>query len=115
MIPDLISTLIAIVLVCTAVLDQPRLDSQHGLLLVAGIALSVLGALANRVDYLKWPGVTVAAAGVAILILIASGLSSVSSETTFWVVFWSANIAGLISLWSALYRGPRASSDTAES
>ena len=35
MIPDLISTLIAIVLVCTAVLDQPLLDSQHGLLLVA--------------------------------------------------------------------------------
>ena len=115
MIPDLVSTLIAIVLVCVAVLDQPLLDSQHGLLLVAGIALAVLGAVANRVDYLKWPGVAVAAAGVAILILIASGLSSASSETAFWVVFWSGNIAGLMSLWSALYRGPRASSDTAES
>ncbi len=115
MIPDLISTLIAIVLVCVTVLDQPLLDSQHGLLLVAGIALAVLGAIANRVDYLKWPGVTVAAAGVAILMLTASGLSSASSETAFWVVFWSANIAGLMSLWSALYRGPRASSDTAES
>ena len=109
MIPDLISTLIAIVLVCVAVLDKPLLDSQHGLLLVAGIALAVLGAIANRVDYLKWPGVTVAAAGVAILILVASGLSSASSETAFWVVFWSGNIAGLTALWSALYRGPRAS------
>ncbi len=115
MIPDLISTVIAIVLVCVTVLDQPLLDSQHGLLLVAGIALAVLGAIANRVDYLKWPGVTVAAAGVAILILVASGLSSASSETAFWVVFWSGNIAGLMSLWSALYRGPRASLDTAES
>ena len=115
MIPDLISTLIAIVLVCVTVLDQPLLDSQHGLLLVAGIALAVLGAIANRVDYLKWPGVTVAAAGVAILVLTASGLSSASSETAFWVVFWSGNIAGLTALWSALYRGPRASSDTAES
>ena len=93
MIPDLISTLIAIVLVCATVLDQPLLDSQHGLLLVAGIALAVMGVIANRVDYLKWPGVTIAATGIAILMLIA----------------------GLISLWSALYRGPRASSDTAES
>ncbi len=115
MIPDLISTLIAIVLVCVTVLDQPLLDSQRGPLLVAGIALLVLGAIANRVDYLKWPGVTVAAAGVAILVLTASGLSSASSETAFWVVFWSGNIAGLMSLWSALYRGPRASLDTAES
>jgi len=115
MIPDLISTLIAIVLVCVTVLDQRLLDSQHGLLLVAGIALSVLGVIANRVDYLKWPGIAIAAAGIAIMVLVASGLSSASSETAFWVVFWSGNIAGLMSLWSALYRGPRASSDTAES
>ena len=115
MIPDLLSTLIAIVLVCMAVLDKPLLDSHHGLLLVAGIALAVLGTIANRADYLKWPGVTVAAAGVAILLLIASGLSSASSETTFWVVFWSGNIAGMMSLWSVFYRGPRASAETVES
>jgi hypothetical protein len=115
MIPDLISTLIAIVLVCATVLDQPLLDSQHGLLLVAGIALAVLGVIANRMDYLKWPGIAIAATRVAILMLIVSGLSSASSETAFWVVFWSANIAGLMALWSALYRGPQAWSKTAES
>ena len=114
MMADLVSALIAIVLVCVTVLDQPLLDARNGFLLVAGIALAVLGVIANRVDYLKWPGVAIAAAGVAILILIASRLSSASSETAFWVVFWSGNIAGLMSLWSALYRGPRASSDTAE-
>jgi len=107
MIPDLISTLIAIVLVCTVVLDQPLLAARHGLLLVAGVALLVLGAIANRADYLKWPGLAVAAAGFAILFLIVSGLSSASSETAFWVVFWSGCIAGLMSLWSALYRGPK--------
>jgi hypothetical protein len=115
MIPDLISTLIAIVLVCVAVLDKPLLDSQHGLLVIAGVALAVLGAIANRVDYLKWPGVTVAAAGGAIVVLIASGLSSASSETAFWVVFWSGNIAGMMSLWSVFYRGPRASPEPVES
>ncbi len=115
MIPDLISTLIAIMLVCMAVLDKPLLNSQPGLLVTAGVALAVLGVIANRADYLKWPGVTVAAAGVAIIVLIASGLSSASSETAFWVVFWSGNIAGLVSLWSALYRGPRALSEPAKS
>lgn len=115
MIPDLISMLIAIVLVCMAVLDKPLLDSQHGLLFIAGMALALLGVIANRIDYLKWPGVTVAAAGVAIVVLITSGLSSASPETAFWVVFWSGNIAGLVSLWSAFYRGPRALSETVES
>ena len=75
----------------------------------------MLGTIAKRTDYLKWPGVTVAAAGVAILLLIASGLSSASSETTFWVVFWSGNIAAMMSLWSVFYRGSRAPSEAVES
>jgi len=112
MVPDLISTLIAIVLVCVAVLDRPLLDSQHALLVIAAIALAILGAIANRVDYLKWPGVTIAAVGLAMVVLIVSGISSASSETSFWVVFWCGNIAGLMSLWSAFYRGPRASAET---
>ena len=70
MIPDLVATLIAIVVVCVTVLDQPLLDPRHGLLLVAGLALFVLGVIANRVDYLKWPGIAIAAAGIAILTLI---------------------------------------------
>ena len=109
MVPDLISTLIAIVLVCIAVLDRPALDSQHTLLVIAGVALAILGTVANRVDYLKWPGVTVAAAGLAMVVLIVSGISSASSEASFWIVFWCGNIAGLMSLWSAFYRGPHVS------
>jgi hypothetical protein len=114
MVPDLISTLIAIVLVCVAVLDRPALDSQHTLLVIAGIALGVLGTIANRVDYRKWPGLTAAAAGLAMVVLIVSGISSASSEASFWIVFWCGNIAGLMSLWSAFYRGPRALTETNE-
>jgi len=68
--------------------------------------LAALGIWAYRVDYLKWPGVTTIVAGGAIVILMLSRLSANSSETAFWVVFWSANAAGLVSLWSALYRAP---------
>lgn len=114
MIPDLIATVIAIALVCTAVVDRPLLDSQHWLLVVAGFVLAALGVIANRSDYLKWPGAATAASGVAIVILIVSGLSSASSETMFWIVFWSGNIAGVVSLWSALYRETRTAVEATE-
>ena len=106
MLPDLLSTLIALVLVCTAVLDGQMLEAHGWLLALSGVALAALGTWAYRVDYLKWPGVTVVVAGGAIVILVLSQLSANSSETAFWVVFWNANAAGLVSLWSALYRGP---------
>ena len=109
MTPDLISTAIAFALVCGAVLDRPLLNSHPWLVVAAGAALAALGIIANRVDYLKWPGLAVAAAGAALVVLIGSGLSSASPETGFWVVFWGGNVAGLMALWSALYRGPEVS------
>jgi hypothetical protein len=106
MLPDLLSTLLALTLVCSAVLDASILESHGAIFALCGIAMAALGIWANRVDYLKWAGVTVIVAGAAILILFASRLSAASPETAFWVVFWSGNVAGLVSLWSALYRGP---------
>jgi len=93
------------------VLDGQALESHGWLLALSGVALAVLGICAYRVDYLKWPGVTVIVAGGAIVILVLSRLSAHSSETAFWVVFWSANAAGLVSLWSALYRAPHSVSE----
>lgn len=112
MIPDLLSTLIGLCLVCIAVLDPGLLDGHGALLGVAGAVLVALGVWANRVDYLKWPGATVVVAGVALLVAVISGLASQSPETTFWVAFWSGNAAGVVSLWSALYRGPKPSTLT---
>jgi len=106
MMPDLLSTLIGLCLVCTAVLDPGLLDGR-GALLVAGAVLAALGVWATRVDYLKWPGATVVVAGVALLAAPISGLAAQSPQTTFWVAFWSGNAAGVVSLWSALYRGPK--------
>jgi hypothetical protein len=106
MLPDLLSTVIALVLVSTAALNGQALESHGCLLALSGAALAALGVWASSVDYLKWPGVTTIVAGSAIIILVLSRLSANSSETAFWVVFWSANAAGLVSLWSALYRAP---------
>ena len=109
MIQDLLSTLIGLCLVCSAVLDPGLLESHGALLGVAGAALVALGVSASRVDYLKWPGATVIVAGLALLVMVISRLAPQSPQMTFWVAFWSANAAGVVSLWSALYRGPKKS------
>ena len=107
MIQDLLSTLIALSLICLAVLDVGALEAQRGIVALCGVALIALGFWANRIGYLKWPGVAVVIAGIAIVVLIVSGLAASSPEWIFWVVFWSANSAGVLSLWSLLYRGPK--------
>ena len=106
MVPNLVNTLIALCLVCSAVLDAGVLQAHAWIPALGGGALVVLGFWANRIDYLKWAGVTAILTGAAILLLIVSGLAAESSEATFWTIFWSANAAGVVSLWSALYRGP---------
>jgi len=106
MVPDLLNTLVALCLVCSAVLDAGTIEAHLWIPALGGAAFVVLGFWANRVDYLKWAGVTAILAGAAILLLIVSGLAATSSETAFWIIFWSANAAGVVSLWSALYRGP---------
>ncbi|MGD0076411.1 MAG: hypothetical protein ABSD31_19070 [Candidatus Binataceae bacterium] len=83
------------------------LEAHRGVVALCGVALIALGIWANRIDYLKWPSAAVVIAGIAILLLIMSGLAASSSEWVFWGVFWSANTAGVLSLWSLLYRGPK--------
>ncbi len=63
MLPDLLSTLLALALVCSAVLDQAMLETHGAILAVCGIAMAALGIWANRVDYLKLAGMTVIVAG----------------------------------------------------
>jgi len=109
MLPDLLSTIIGLCLVCIAVLDPGLLYGHGAILGVAGAVLIALGVWARRVDFLKWPGVTVIVAGTALLAVVMSGLAAQSQPVTFWIAFWSGNAAGVVSLWSALYRGPRES------
>ncbi len=106
MIHNALSTLIALLLACSAVLDIELLDTHRGGVALCGAALVALGVWATRRDYLQWPGVAVLIAGLAIVLLILSGLAARSSEWLFWGVFWSATGGGVLSLWSLLYRGP---------
>ncbi len=107
MMPDLLGTIIGLCLVCIAALDPGLFDAHRLLLGVAGAALVALGVWSGRTDYLKWPGATVIVAGVALLVAVITGFAFQSTQTTFWVGFWSGNAAGVVSLWSLLYRGPK--------
>ena len=106
MLPDLLSTAIALCLASFAILDLGALTAHAGIVALGAVAFIALGTWAARTDFLRWPGAIVAAAGVVILLLVVSGVARGSSEWAFWVVFWSANAAGVVSLWSAFYRGP---------
>jgi|SRR6516225_8123475 hypothetical protein len=106
MVPNLLSALIAICLVCSTVLDGGMLETHAWVPLSAGALLVILGYWANRIDYLKWAGATVIVAGAAVLLFFITGIAAKSGDTAFWVTFWSGNAVGVVSLWSALYRGP---------
>jgi hypothetical protein len=105
MTPDLLSTAIGLTLVCVSVLDAPYLQGHAPILALAGLILGGLGAWAYQADYLKWPAVIIIIAGATLVVASVFGLAGASSETVFWVVFWSGNSAGVVALWSALYRG----------
>ncbi len=112
MAPNLLSTTLALCLVCSAVLDGAAFAAHPWIPPLSGAAFIALGFWAKRIDYLKWAGIVVVVAGAAVLLVALSGIAVRSPETAFWVIFWSANVAGVVSLWSALYRGEPSSSGT---
>ena len=112
MVASLLNTLLGLWLVYAAVLDLALLEGSAWPLALAALALVALGLWAYSSDYLKWPGITNAVVGVVLLVLLLSGARVLSHALTFWAAFWSGNIAGVLSLWSVLYR--HVSPDSAE-
>jgi hypothetical protein len=90
--------------VYAAVLDPALLEGSPWPLVLAALALVALGLWAYSSDYLKWPGITNVVLGVVLLVLLLLGARALSHALTFWAAFWSGNIAGVLSLWSVLYR-----------
>ena len=104
MVPSLLEGLLGLWLVWVAVLDPLLVDSHPWVIALSATLLVLLGLTAYRIDYLKWPAVTDVVLGIVLLILYF-GTSIVSSGTfTFWMLFWSGCIAGIVSLWSVFYR-----------
>lgn len=116
MIPSLLAGMVGLWLVFLGVLDLALVDSHGWVLALSASALLVLGLLALRADYLKWPGITDSILGIVLLVLVLERGVARSDAATFWALFWCGSIAGIVSLWSTFYReGPRDVPDAAES
>jgi hypothetical protein len=107
MISSLLAALLGLGLVWVAVLDPALVESHGWIVGLSAVALLLLGLTALRVDYLKWPAVTDMLVGAILLILFFATAVVSFSLLTFWVLFWSGCVAGIVSLWSVFYRhGP---------
>jgi hypothetical protein len=112
MIPSLLGGLVGLWLVWLAVLDLALVDSHGWVLALSAIALLALGLIAFRADYLKWPGITDMVVGVLLLVLFFERGVARSDTLTFWALFWSGCISGVVSFWSTFYRhGPGSNVD----
>jgi hypothetical protein len=112
MIPSLLAGVMGLWLVFLGVLDPSLIDAHGWVLAASACALLVLGLLALRADYLKWPGITDVILGVVLIVLLFERGMARSDAVTFWALFWSGSIAGVVSLWSTFYRhGPVEASD----
>jgi hypothetical protein len=105
MIPNLVNCAIGLWLVSEAVLLPETVSAARWPVLLAGIAVAILGLSARRSDFLKWPGDTNIALGIALILMILLRPWIASEVASFWLVFFAGCVVGIVSLWSALYRG----------
>ena len=104
MIPSLLAGLLGLWLVWAGVLEPDLVQSQPWIIALSAALLIILGLVAFRFDYLKWPALTDIAVGTVLLALfVFTGLVH-SILIAFWMLFWSGCAVGIVSLWSAFYR-----------
>jgi hypothetical protein len=103
MIPNVLMTVIGIVLVYAAVLGPAMMQPMN--LLVAGAAIIACAVWARMSDHATWFSIANLIAGATLLVLAAlQFVSQAPALILFWGVFWSGLIAAIVALWSLLYR-----------
>jgi uncharacterized membrane protein HdeD (DUF308 family) len=107
MLPSVLEGLLGLWLVWLAVLDPALVNSRGWIVALSGVSVLLLGLLAFRADYLKWPAITDIVVGLVLLILYFVTRVAPADMLTFWMLFWCGCVAGIVSVWSVFYRqGP---------
>ncbi len=105
MLPNLVNTLIGLVMVYAAVL-QPQLVAPNTVtLFFAGLVILGLGIWARMTDCASWFSQTNIVLGFCVFVL--AGLQHMNLTgplVDFWGVFWSGLIVSVVAFWAALYR-----------
>lgn len=105
MIPNILNTLIGLVLVYAAVLDPALLSGRAYPLVATGIVMFVLAGWAMRSDNHPWQNTLNMLMAVLLVVLGVLPLSAYP-VVAFWGVFWVGTIVATMALWAALYRPP---------
>lgn len=103
MIPNLINTIVGLVLVYATVLHQAWVEQRYFPLAAFAIAMLILALWARRSDAHSW------FSGVNIVLAIALGVLSLLPlgtlpDLTFWAGLWIGILVSTFALWAALYR-----------
>ena len=105
MIPNMISTLVGILLCYVVILSPGSMDLYRWLLPSSAILLFVMAIWARQSDYLRWHSSTNMILG-AVLLVISLLRPHISSQFTFWMVLWVGILEAVFALWAALHRPP---------
>src|SRR5690242_10432427 len=110
MIPNLLNTLLGLWLTYVAIF--PATIGMHAprWLCAAAILTAVLALWARRSDDAPWQSsMTIIAAIVLVVILVADRFLISSAVLLFWGVLWVGLVSATLSLWAALYHPGAAS------
>lgn len=106
MIPNILNTLIGLVLVYAAVLNPALLSGRAYATVGTGVIILVLAGWAMRSDNHPWQNTLNMLMGLLLVVLGVLPLATYPI-VTFWGVFWVGTVVAVMALWAALYRPPR--------
>lgn len=101
---NLLATMIGLWLSYAAVLNFTSLETASWLTYGAAIVVIGLGLWSRTRDFALWPGLTTAAAGLAVIVGFGVYQAEIFNRlATFWILFFAGNIIAVLSLWAAIY------------
>lgn len=105
MIPNIVNTVLGLVLVYAAVLKPSLVADQPINLLLASLVIIACALWARKTDSLRWFSLTNIVTGtIGGALAVAHWLASTSTLVTFWGVFWVGIVVSIVALWAMLYQ-----------
>lgn len=103
MIPNIINTLVGLVLACLTVLYPLWIERQYLPLLVFAAVICLMALWARRSDPARWFSSVNIVMAILLAILALLPLPTLPN-LAFWGGFWVGIIVPVVALWAVLYR-----------
>ncbi|MDE2090633.1 MAG: hypothetical protein KGJ08_01870 [Gammaproteobacteria bacterium] len=103
MIPNIINTLLGLVLVYAAVLNPALMTGRFYPMLIASVVILIMAIWARRSDNHPWQSSVNIIMAILLAVLALLPLRTFPI-VTFWGGFWVGVIVSVMALWALLYR-----------